>query len=147
MALACPLNYQQIDATLVRIASFYIIASVIAFLLTSNIYLLYWLAIDTMFRIYGPKGFSMVYQLASMTKYLLRLPDKMSDAAAKRLASQFAMLFVLMLIVGYHLEMATFIYAVAAVFLFCAALELLFDFCVGCKVYYIMKALFPGFHT
>ncbi|MEA3372466.1 MAG: DUF4395 domain-containing protein [Campylobacterota bacterium] len=147
MAAACPLNYKQLDSTLVRIGSFYVIVMLTAFLITSNVAVLYLLGIDALFRVYGQKQFSFIYQLASGTKHLLRLPTKMADAGAKRLAGQFALLFVLMLIVGHHLEVSLFIQVVAGIFLLCSLMELLFDFCVGCKVYYIVKYFFPGFHS
>ena len=62
MAVACPLSFKQIDATLVRIGAFYIIAMVSLFLITSNVAVLYLLGIDALFRVYGPKQFSFIYQ-------------------------------------------------------------------------------------
>ncbi|MGE4471554.1 MAG: DUF4395 family protein [Sulfuricurvum sp.] len=32
---------------------------------------------------------------------------------------------------------------IAAIFLVCASLELLFGYCVACKIYYIAKKLYP----
>ncbi len=147
MAISCPISLKQIDATLVRIGSFYVIAMVSLFLISSNIIVLYLLGIDALFRVYGPKQFSFIYQLALVTKHLLRLRAKMADAGAKRLAGQFAVLFVLILIAGHHLELSIFVRLTAGIFLLCASMELLFDFCVGCKVYHIIKHFFPGFHS
>lgn len=69
----------------------------------------------------------------------------MTDAGAKRLAALFGMFFVILLIVGAYLQWHYFIYIVAAIFLSCTSLELAFSFCVGCKVYWLIKKLYPGF--
>ncbi len=147
MLQACPINYKSINATIFRVASFYVILMLTLFAVTQNVIILYVLAMDTFFRVYGPKQFSPIFHLANLTKKVLHLKNRMEDAGAKRLAGQFAILFVLLLIVGAHLETYLFVYITAAIFAFCSTLELLFDYCIGCKIYFILKHFFPGFST
>jgi hypothetical protein len=33
---------------------------------------------------------------------------------------------------------------ISGVFLFCATLELIFGYCIACKIYYIAKKLYPN---
>lgn len=145
MSQACPLVFRQIDATVVRIGSLFVILTVLLFLFSSQIGLLYFLSIDFLIRLYGRKTYSPVYQLSVGTKALFRMQKKMADAGAKRLAAQFGLFFVLLLIAVYHLHFIPLLYIIAGVFLSCASMELLFGYCVGCKVYFIIKKIYPAF--
>lgn len=67
----------------------------------------------------------------------------MEDAGAKRLAAFFGVGFTFALLITSWLgtDLATAI--IAGIFLFCAALELLFGYCIACKIYYIVKKIYP----
>ena len=145
MAQVCPLLFRQIDATVVRNGSVFVIITVILFLLTAQVALLYLLSVDFLIRLYGHKPYSPIYQLSVGVKHLFKMKTKMADAGAKRLAAQFGLFFVLLLIASYHLHLFIFMSAVALVFLLCASMELLFSYCVGCKVYYLIKKIYPKF--
>ena len=130
---------------MVRIGSLSVIITVVIFLLSAQVGLLYFLSIDFLIRLYGRKSYSPVYQLSVGVKSLFGMQTKMADAGAKRLAAQFGLFFVLLLIAVYHLHVAPVLYIVAGVFLACASMELLFGYCVGCKVYFIIKKIYPEF--
>ncbi len=145
MAQACPLTFKQVDATVVRIGSFFVMFTVVFFLSTLQVGLLYLLSVDFLIRLYGKKNYSPVYLFSIGIKSLFRLETKMEDAGAKRLAAQFGLFFLLVLIAAYHLHLDMFLYTAAAVFLSCASLELLFGYCIGCKVYFVIKKITAGF--
>jgi small-conductance mechanosensitive channel len=144
MVQSCPINYKKIDATIVRCASFYVVLTLAAFLWTMNPFILLFLGADFIFRVYGLKQFSLICMAATLTKQALRLETRMEDAGAKRLASQFGVLFVLLLIAGVFLDLTLLVYITAAIFIACALLELIIGYCVGCKIYYMTKHFFPG---
>ena len=145
MTQACPLIFRQIDATVVRIGSSFVILTIALFLMTSQVGLLYLLSADFLIRLYGDKAYSPVYVLSVMVKSLFKMRTKMEDAGAKRLAAQFGLLFLLLLITGHHLHLDLFLYMTAVLFLLCASMELLFGYCVGCKVYVVIKKITSGF--
>lgn len=144
MAQVCPLTFRQVDATVVRIGSFFVMFTVALFLSTLQVGLLYLLSVDFLIRLYGKKSYSPVYLFSIGIKSLLRLETKMEDAGAKRLAAQFGLLFLLVLIAAYHLHLDMVLYTAGAVFLSCASMELLFGYCIGCKVYFVMKKITSG---
>jgi hypothetical protein len=76
-------------------------------------------------------------------KQLLRLQTKMTDAGAKRLAAHFGVAFVILLLISTYMQLDALKYAMGALFLLCASLELFFDYCVGCKIYYLLKKIYP----
>jgi hypothetical protein len=145
MAKACPISFKLVDGTLIRIGAFFVSSVVVAYLVTSQLFLLYLLAIDFYIRLYGHKPYSPIYQLSLVVKKTLNLKEDMTDAGAKRLAAQFGLLFSLILIVEAYLGLNLALYITASILLICAFLEALFDYCVGCKVYYIIKKVYPNF--
>ncbi len=145
MAQACPLLFRQIDGTVVRINAVSVTLLVLLFVATSQSFWLYLLGGDFIVRLYGSKSYSPVNRLSLWVQKVLRLQPRMTDAGAKRLAAQFGLLFTLLLIAGHHLGLSAFVAALVSVFLLCLGLELLFNYCVGCKIYFIIKKLYPGF--
>ena len=144
MSQACPLLFRQIDGTVVRINALWVTLLVIIFLTTSQTFWLYLLVADFMVRLYGSKAYSPINRLSMFVKKMMRFETHMTDAGAKRLAAHFGVLFSVLLIAAHHLGMEKVTYVLAALFILCAALEVLFNYCVGCKIYYISKKIFPG---
>lgn len=143
MSQACPLLYRQVDGTLSRINAFSVSAVVILFLSTSQPLWLYLLGADFLVRLYGPKTLSPVYIVSVGVKQLFRLSAKMTDAGAKRLAGHFGILFVVLLLISSYMDLQALELVLGIVFVFCASLEWAFDYCIGCKIYYLMKKITP----
>lgn len=143
MAQQCPLIFRQVDATVTRINTLFVISAIVAFLLTQSLVILIVLIIDFMFRLYGYKHLSPIQNISLFIQKKLSLPVKMEDAGAKRLAAFFGVGFTFALLITSWLgtDLATAI--IAGIFLFCAALELLFGYCIACKIYYIVKKIYP----
>lgn len=145
MAQACPLLFRQIDGTTARINAVSVTLLVALFLVTSQVLWLYILGCDFMIRLYGSKSYSPIHRISLWVQKVMRLEAKMTDAGAKRLAAHFGLLFTLLLLAGHYLELHAFNTALAALFLLCLTLELLFNYCVGCKIYFIVKKIYPEF--
>lgn len=144
MAQACPLIFRQIDGTVARLNALSVTIVLIIFLITTEPLLLLFLAMDFMIRLYGRKPLSPVYQLSLAFKKLLGLQTAMTDAGAKRLAGHFGLAFVFITLAAYFLQLSVIMYGAAALFLFCLILELLFGYCIGCKIYFLYRKLLPG---
>ncbi|PHM17984.1 MAG: hypothetical protein CJD30_03230 [Sulfuricurvum sp. PD_MW2] len=143
MAQQCPLIFRQIDATVTRINTLFVILALMAFLALHNTIILIALIIDFILRLYGYKQFSPINRLSLLIQKKFSLPIKMEDAGAKRLAAFFGVAFTIILLVASWFHADTLVALVAGIFLFCAALELFFGFCVACKIYYIAKKIYP----
>lgn len=143
MAQQCPLIFRQIDATVVRINTLFVISAISAFLVTQNSILLILLVIDFILRLYGYKHLSPIQNMSLFIQKKLSFPVKMEDAGAKRLAAFFGLGFTIALLIAYWLNADLAVLIIGGIFLFCAFMELLFGYCVGCKIYYIAKKLYP----
>lgn len=147
MAQECPLIFRHVDATVVRINTLFVISAVIGFLVTQYVAILVLLSIDFMLRLYGYKQLSLINNLSLMIQRQFSFPTKMEDAGAKRLAAFFGLGFTVALAVFHFIGVKLAVDAIAAIYLFCAGLELFFGYCIACKIYYIAKKVYPkAFH-
>ncbi len=143
MSQQCPLIFRQVDATVTRINTLFVIVSIIAFLATQYSIILIVLIMDFALRLYGYKHLSPINISSLWIQKKSALPSKMEDAGAKRLAAFFGVGFTIALLIS-SLVGADLVGAfIAGIFLFCAALELVFGFCIACKIYYIAKKVYP----
>lgn len=143
MAQQCPLIFRQVDATVTRINTLFVILGIIAFLLTQSSMVLILLIADFILRLYGYKHLSPINISSLFIQKKLSLPVKMEDAGAKRLAAFFGVGFTIALLISLWIGADLAIAFISGIFLFCAALELLFGYCIACKIYYIAKKLYP----
>lgn len=143
MAQQCPLIFRHVDANIVRINTLFVIISVIGFLFTQSVSILLLLSVDFLLRLCGYKHISPIHNLSLLIQRNLSIPVKMEDAGAKRLAAFFGLGFTVALVIFHLIGVKLAIDAIAAIYLFCASLELLFGYCIACKIYYIAKKVYP----
>ncbi len=143
MAQQCPLIFRQVDATITRINTLFVMSGVIAYLVSGMVAILAVLIIDFAIRLLGYKQISPTQNVSLWIQRKLSLPVKLEDAGAKRLAAYFGVGFMGALAVFHLLGIGWAVNAIAAVYLFCAALDLFFGFCIACKLYYISKKIYP----
>ena len=147
MSHTCPVSFENVDSNIARFSALLVSLFVVFYLLSLNPYILYFLAYDFYMRLFCQKKFSLVFQVSKILKVVFNLKDKMVDGGSKRLAGYFGVFFVLLLVSLNHLHLDMASYIVGAVFLFCASLEALFNYCLGCKIYFIIKKIYPKFMT
>lgn len=145
MSFSCPLSFVQIESNVSRISSFFVASLIAAYLISFNIFILYFVAADFIIRLFFNKNISPIYMLALFVKNTLKINDKFVDSGAKRLAAYFGLTFVILLIGTHFFHSSTSSFVIAGVFMFCSLLDALFNYCLGCKIYFIIKKIFPAF--
>lgn len=143
MAQQCPLIFRQVDATVTRINTLFVILGILTFLVTQNPIVLVLLIVDFILRLYGFKHLSPINISSLYIQKMLSLKVKMEDAGAKRLAAFFGVGFTIALLICSWIGADLAIAFISGIFLFCAALELFFGYCIACQIYYIAKKLYP----
>lgn len=143
MAQSCPLAFRQIDGTIARINALSVFILLLLSVYLPEPLILLVIGIDFMIRLYGNRRFSPVFQVSTLLKRVLGLKSEMVDAGAKRLAAHFGLFFVFAALVSDLAGLSAVMYAIVAVFLFCLLLELLFGYCIGCKIYFIYRTFVP----
>lgn len=145
MSYSCPLSFVQVESNTSRISSFLVASLIAAYLISFNIFILYFIAADFIIRLFFNKNISPVYMLAQFVKNTLKIDDKFVDGGAKRLAAYFGLTFVLLLIGTHFFHSAASSFVIGGVFMFCSLLDAFFNYCLGCKIYFIIKKIFPTF--
>lgn len=141
MAPTCPLSFRQIDGTVVRINALTITLMLIAYLVSTQILFIYVLGIDLIIRLFIHKNLSPINQISRVIKALIRAKTHNTDAGAKQLAAYFALGFSWTVIILHGFDLFYMAKLVSVIFVSCSLLELFFNYCVGCKIYFIYKKL------
>ena len=141
MAQVCPIIFRNIDGTISRLNALSTAVIIIAFMLTHHFAFLYLLGFDFMMRVYGSKKFSPFFNISKLLKNIFSMQTMMVDAGAKRVAAQFGLFFILLLLLSSYLGLYVLADVISVVFLACTALEFLFGYCVGCEIYFLMQKL------
>jgi len=141
MAPTCPVTFRQIDGTIVRLNALSLSLILLAYLLTAQVVFIYILGFDLIIRLFINKRLSPINQISRLLKVLFRAKTNNTDAGAKRLASFFALGFSWTIIALDSLGYMNEAMILSGVFILFAALEFIFNFCVGCKIYFIYKRI------
>jgi len=145
MSNACPLNFTKVDSNVSRFSALFVAILVISYLYTHNIYILLFLFIDFVLKLFLNPGISPIMMLAELLKSIFSLKEKYVDGGAKKLAGYFGLFFVSSLIFTHFLDVWLLSLGIALVFLACSLLDVFFNYCIGCKIYFIIKKIYPNF--
>lgn len=147
MSYECPITFENVDSNVSRFSALQVSILVITYMFTLNPYILYFLAVDFYIRLFLKKNFSLIFQIANFLKFIFRMKVKNTDGGAKRLAGFLGLFFVSSLIILNLINLEMFSYVVALIFVFCSLSDALFNYCLGCKTYFIIKKIYPSFMT
>ncbi len=135
----CPVSFIKIDANIIRINAFYMLLLFSVYFVTLNKFIILFLITDFIIRLFVNKNYSPLYQLSASTKELLHVKSKMEDSAPKTLAAYFGLMFLGLIFLFDLLHLQTFFFVTSGVLVVCLFLEIAFDYCLGCKMYYLYK--------
>ncbi len=143
MSLSCPLLFRQVDAIVSKISTMIVIVFLGIYFLTHWVPVLFFIIIDLAIRLSGHKEHSPIYISAQCIQGILNLPSKMEDAGGKRLAAFFGLIFILGILITHFLGLTAVQIGIAIVFLVCALPDILFNYCIACKIYTCTKRFYP----
>jgi len=136
---SCPVSFVKIDANIVRINAFYVLLFFSSYLISMNKFILLFLLVDFSIRLFVSKSFSLLYYLSSKTKEFLHVKTKLEDSAPKKLATSFGLLFLFLILLFDLLHVEILFYVTSGILLICLFLEIIFNYCLGCQIYYLYK--------
>lgn len=133
-SLICPISTDRVNKPVVRTTGFLVATSIVLYVLTSNILILFALSIDFYIRAYTDLKFSPLSLLASKISKLFRFKMKLIDKAPKVFAARVGLVFTLTAI-GLSFISPVLPVIVSLTLMSFALLESVMNFCVGCVVY------------
>ena len=141
MSPTCPISTRRVDSNVVRIISFQVALFTVILLFTQQSIFALILLFDFIMRTLRLQNFSPFYLVGKFILDGWGIAPKLCDESPKRFALYLGLVISLFLVVFYVAGFTTFATAVSIVLLICALLETLFDFCIGCKIYYAIQLM------
>jgi len=139
---SCPISLISVDSNIARINAFYVGMIFTIFILFQNSALVFFLILDFIIRIFFNKEYSLLFMLSKKTKQLLKLQTIKVDAAPKKLAALFGLVFLVAITVTHLASLTALFYIFSGVLLACIFLEVAFSYCLGCEIYHLYKRVF-----
>jgi len=141
MSQSCPISANRIDTNIVRVISFQVILFTLALLFTHEKFFALVILFDFSVRAVRMMKISPFYMIGKFMLDGWGAEPKMCDESPKRFAlylGLFVSLIMTLCLLSGTVQIAIFI---AVILLACALLETLFDFCIGCKIYYVIQLI------
>lgn len=139
MNQACPISLERIDANFVRIIALQIITVSLLLMFTQDLIYALILLFDFSVRILNYKKLSPFAYLAKLVIRVLNIKPKLCDEAPKRFALYVGIFMVAIATFFYLLDLILVASVIVVILIVCASLEALFDYCLGCKIYYLLQ--------
>ena len=139
MSPSCPISTRRVDTNLVRVVSFQVLLFTLLFAVTQIKLFIFIMLFDFIVRALRQESYSLFAQTGKLILKQWKAVPKYSDEAPKRFALCLGLAVTLMIILFSLLGFAKMATAIAFILMICAFLEVLFDFCIGCKLYYALQ--------
>ncbi len=141
MSPSCPISTRRVDTNMIRIISFQVLIFTLALIFIQEKLFALILLFDFSVRALRMTGLSPFHTVGKFILNGWGAEPKLCDESPKRFALYLGLItsfFLSLFYISGNLEIATLI---AIILLTCALLETLFDFCIGCKIYYAIQLL------
>ena len=141
MSQTCPISTRRVDSNMVRMISFQVALFTVILLITQESSFALILLFDFLMRTLRQPNLSPFHVVGKFILSGWGVAPKLCDESPKRFALYLGLVISLFLVVFYIAGFTTFATAVSIILLICALLETLFDFCIGCKIYYAIQIM------
>ncbi|MEA1879769.1 MAG: DUF4395 domain-containing protein [Campylobacterota bacterium] len=144
LSASCPISVHRVDANMVRVISLQVALLTMLFLYTNSLVFALVLLFDFSVRTLRYAKLSPFNFVAHFVLSAWGVAPKLCDESPKRFALYLGLVISLTLVVLLSAGLTMLATTLATILLICALLETLFDFCIGCKIYYAIE-LAKGF--
>lgn len=141
MKKSCPISNEQVDANLVRINAFLVVFLAILFIYTQEKIFIFLLAVDFFIRIFINTKFSYMLLTSKQIKKIFNISSIKTDAAPKKFASKFGLFLSIIISILSLIGFTKLAVIMAVILIICALLEAIFNYCLGCQIYYILQTI------
>ena len=139
MSQSCPISLRRVDSNMVRAISFQVALFTVILLVTQESIFALILLFDFLMRTLRLSQFSPFHIISKFVLTGWGVAPRLCDESPKRFALYMGLVTSLFLVLLYTAGFTTFATVITVILLICALLETLFDFCIGCKIYYAIQ--------
>ncbi len=138
MAKSCPVNFEKVDENKVRFQALLVALSTLAFIMSGWVFFAFLLLYDFSARLFISQKISPFAQLAIVIIKLFNIRESLVDSAPKVFASYIGFVFSIIILLASLFEAESISAVFAIILAICAAMDAVFNYCVGCKVYTVL---------
>ncbi len=143
MTQTCPISFNRVDANFVRIIAVQVISIALLLIYTQELIFALILFFDFSVRILTLKKLSILSYIAQFIITYFKIEVELCDEAPKRFALYVGIVIISTFTLLYFFQLNILASILVGILLICAFLEATFDYCVGCKVYYLLQFVYP----
>jgi len=143
MYQSCPISLKRVDSNIVRIISLQVAVSVVVILWSANIFVAMILLFDFLMRTLRLTYLSPFHCIGRSLLRFWKVTPKFCDEAPKRFALYLGLGISTVLVLLFLIEFTNIAIYIGIILLICAVFETVFDFCIGCKIYYAIQIVNP----
>jgi len=131
----CPISFKQVNERAVQINAVLTVLSIILFFFTSYKWIVLVLTVDFFIRGFLNPSYSFYSAISKTILSILKIKPVMVNAGPKIFAAKIGFIFCCMTGIFYLLNFQKTSMIVGSIFVFFAALEAIFRFCMACRIY------------
>jgi hypothetical protein len=131
----CPISLEQVNERAAQINAALTVLSLICFFFTSFKWIILVLAIDFFIRGFLNVAYSFYSAVSKTILRIFKAKPVMVNAGPKIFAAKIGFIFCCLIAVCYLLNFQKISLVIGSVFMFFAALEAIFRFCIACRIY------------
>ncbi|MEW6067504.1 MAG: DUF4395 domain-containing protein [Nitrospirota bacterium] len=135
----CPISNKNINEKVVRVNAMITALFILSSLITTYRWIIIILAIDFFIRGFLNSSYSLFTILSKKIIHVLKIKHNIVNSGPKIFAAKIGFIFCLIIFIFYSLNFILLAKIFSIIFLFCALLEALFAFCVGCRIYSLVR--------
>jgi len=139
MSLSCPISLVRVDSHLARAISVQVALITLILMITQFKFLFLFLFLDFLLRTFRLSSLSPFSLLGTKMLKYYSVEPKYCDESPKRFALYLGLFVSFFIAFFFFIGMGKLAISLSFVLLICALLETLFDFCIGCKIYYAIQ--------
>ncbi len=139
MSPSCPISSVRVDSHLVRAISLQVALTTLILMITQFKFLALFLLLDFSLRALRLSNLSLFSLFGNRMLKYYSLEPKYCDESPKRFALYLGLFVSFFIALFFFAGMTKLAILISFILLICALLETLFDFCIGCKIYYVIQ--------
>ena len=139
--VACPISYSQVDKHLIKAYSSIVFIVLAVSLFLNNHIGLYFIAIDFLIRVFIGIKYSPLCNLLTSAMRVTHIKPALINAGTKKIAAIVGLLFSVMITITIIFSLPIVAKLLTVMFMIAIGLDLLFDYCLACK----MQSLYLSF--
>ena len=141
MIQVCPIVDFQVNKKVTRLNAFFTLIMLVFFVLTNIKCFVFLLCLDFFFRAFMKGKYSVISLFNKSLLKLLKIKPLMINAGPKMFAARLGFLFCFLIALFYLSGFILIAKSLSIIVIILASLELFFDFCMGCKIYSLLRKL------